>query len=94
MPIVKAGQSRQVVIPKEVWDKFGLEPGDYFEVEAKQDQIVFIPKKLVRREDLWYWSKQWQAKEREADEAIAKGEVLGPFKTAKAALQALKKAKP
>lgn len=94
MPIVKAGQSRQVIIPKEVWDKLGLEPGDYFEVETKQDRIVFIPQKLVHREDLWYWSKEWQAKEREADEAIAKGKVIGPFKTAKAALKTLKKAKP
>ena len=44
---------------------------------------VTIPKDVFEAE--------WQTKEREADEAIAKGEVSGPFSKASDALKALKK---
>ena len=27
----------------------------------------------------WYWTPEWQAKEREADEAIAAGRTVGPM---------------
>ena len=33
MPTVKLGASRQIVIPKKLYDEVGLEVGDYLEVE-------------------------------------------------------------
>ena len=30
----------------------------------------------------WFWTKEWQEREREADEDIAKGKLSGPFETA------------
>ena len=56
--------------------------------------MVIVPKAIVDREDAWFWSKEWQEKEREADEAIAKGEVIGPFESANEAIKALKSTKP
>lgn len=92
MPIVKVRTKYQVTIPEKVRREVGLEIGDYVEVEAQGGKIVIKPKKLVDKEDAWFWSKEWQEKEREADEAIKKGELVGPFTTAEEAIEALKKA--
>lgn len=73
MPVVKVGRSRQVVIPKEIWDQLDLEAGDYFEVEVEEGRIVFIPKKLLSKEELWYWSKEGQAEINQALQEIKQG---------------------
>jgi len=92
MMTVKVGTRRQVTIPKAILEELGLEPGDHLEVELKDGRIILTPK-AIEEEEAWYWSKEWQAKEREADEAILKGEVLGPFENVEDALEALKKTK-
>ena len=91
MAAVKIGPKHQVTIPKEVFDALHLEVGDFLDTQVKDNAIVLIPKKLVAKDQEWFWTKEWQAKEREADEAIAKGEVSGPFSKASDALKALKK---
>jgi hypothetical protein len=39
-------------------------------VEAKESGMLPIPKKLVSEDQAWFWSREWQEKEREADQAI------------------------
>lgn len=68
MPIVKASASRQVVIPKKIWDTLKLQAGDYFKVEIEKNRIVLEPKKLMSKDELWYWSKAGQ---REINKALA-----------------------
>ena len=91
MPAIKIGPKHQVTIPKEVFDSLHLEVGDFLDTQVKDNAIVLIPKKLVTKDQEWFWTKEWQAREREADEAIAKGEVSRPFSKASDALKALKK---
>ena len=81
MPIAKIGPKHQVTIPKEVFNKLRLEVGDYLDVEATKDGILMMPKKLIPKDEAWFHTNAWQEKEREADEAIARGEVSGPFTT-------------
>lgn len=73
MAVVKIGQSRQVVIPKGIWDQLGLEAGDYLEGTVEEDRIVFLPKKLVSKEELWYWSKEGQGEINQALEEVKEG---------------------
>lgn len=89
MPIVKVGRSRQVTIPKKIFEEMGLEPGDYLEVEQEDDKIVLHPKKLVDKSELWYWSKEGQAAIHESLEDKKAGRVHGPYETAEEALEAL-----
>ena len=90
MPLAKLGKRHQVTIPKALVDKFKLKPGDYVEVTEKGKTIIIVPKEVVDRDDAWFWSEEWQAKEREADVAITRGDVVGPFDSAEDLIKDLK----
>lgn len=80
MATVKIGKSRQVVIPKAIHDKLALKPGDLLEVKLRHNQVVFTPKQLVDRELAL------------ALEDFEAGRYIGPFRTAKAGIRALRHA--
>ncbi len=46
----------------------------------------------IPRDQAWFWSQGWQEKEREADEAIERGEISGPFESPDALLRHLRDA--
>ena len=81
MQITKISPKHQITIPKEVFETLHLEVGDFLEVGVTEEGLLLIPKKLISKDQAWFWTKEWQQKEKEADEAIAKGEVSGPFKS-------------
>lgn len=91
MPAVKIGPKHQITIPREVFESMRLEVGDFLDTHVKDNAIVLVPKKLVPKYQEWFWTKEWQEMEKEADEAIAKGEIIGPFSKASDAVKALKK---
>ena len=78
MPTVKIGVSRQIVIPKKLYEKIGLVPGDYLEVKLADNHLVLTPKILVEK------------RLAESLEDVKQGRVVGPFKTARAAMRALR----
>ncbi len=80
MSVVKVTRNFQVSIPKAVRDALGLEEGDLVEVEERDGEIVMVPKKLIDADQAWFWTREWQAGEREVDEDIRAGRVIGPFK--------------
>ena len=81
MATTKITRNFQVSIPKAVRDRLRLEEGDLLEVEERDGEIVMIPKRLIDADQAWFWSREWQEGEREADEDIKAGRVSGPFKT-------------
>ncbi|MEK7479145.1 MAG: hypothetical protein AAB634_01235 [Patescibacteria group bacterium] len=68
---------------------------------AKQGDLVLVPRReyeafsqwrkhiKIRLNDAWFWTPEWQEKEFEADRAIAKGKVQGPFSNHKDLMAAL-----
>ena len=67
MSAVKVGVSRQVAIPKKLHDQLGLRPGDYLEVEVRDNRLILTPKALVEK------------RLAEGIEDIKKGRVVDPF---------------
>jgi len=93
MPIVKVKENYQITLPAALRKKFKIAVGDYVETEDAEEGIVIRPVKVIRPDQGWFYTKEWQKSEEEADEAIAKGEVAGPFADLKEALKVLKKTK-
>lgn len=50
MPLVKITRSRQVTIPKELFEKLDLHQGEYIEITQDGNQLILRPKQIVDRE--------------------------------------------
>jgi len=53
--------------------------------------VVLKPARIIDAEDAWFWTKEWQEGEAEADRDIAEGRISGPFDTTEDFLKELKK---
>jgi AbrB family looped-hinge helix DNA binding protein len=93
MELVKVKRNYQITIPQSLRKFFRLAVGDYVEVDLKDESLVIRPVKVVHPDQEYFFTKEWQAKEAEADRDIAEGKVLGPFEKSQDALKALKKTK-
>ena len=88
--IMKISPQGQIRIPKKIMALLGIEKGDYVEVAVEQRQIVLKPRKLIDPSQSWYWTKEWQQIESEADNDIEKDELSERFRTADEGLRWLK----
>jgi bifunctional DNA-binding transcriptional regulator/antitoxin component of YhaV-PrlF toxin-antitoxin module len=66
-----------LALPAELRRRHRLdEPGAHVELVEREDGVIELhPRASIPVSQTWYWTERWQAMEREADEAIARGEV-------------------
>ncbi|WDL99816.1 AbrB/MazE/SpoVT family DNA-binding domain-containing protein (plasmid) [Alicyclobacillus sp. ALC3] len=69
----KLGKRSQLVLPKAIVDAMKLEEGTEFEVQIVDGRIVMEPMLSIPRSQAWFWSDEWQKREREADEDARAG---------------------
>lgn len=70
-PVRKKGV---VTIPLDIRQQLDLEEGDQLVVAVEDGRIVLTPASIVPDDQAWFWSPEWQTKEREVDETLAQGE--------------------
>jgi len=63
----------QVTIPTGIRKAARLEEGDPLEVELVPEGILLRPRKVIDSTQAWFWTLEWQAGEREAEQEIASG---------------------
>ena len=80
MALVKVKEKYQVTLPAEVREKVGVAVGDFLEAKVQGKRITLTPKRVIDREIAL------------ALEDFKKGRFIGPFRTAKAAIRALRRA--
>ncbi|MDI9571039.1 MAG: AbrB/MazE/SpoVT family DNA-binding domain-containing protein [Pseudomonadota bacterium] len=93
MPLIKVKQNYQITLPSSLRKYLNIAVGDYMEVVKQDGELVLKPVKVVHPEQAYFYSKEWQNGEAEADKDIDKGDVLGPFDNITDGLAALKTAK-
>ncbi|RPH53018.1 MAG: AbrB/MazE/SpoVT family DNA-binding domain-containing protein [Desulfobacteraceae bacterium] len=71
----KLGKSNQVAIPKEIITVLGLKMDDYLDISIDNNRIILEPKVLVPKEQAYFFTKEWQADEEDAEKDIKKGRV-------------------
>ena len=74
---VRVGAKHQVTIPRRISRALRLKKGDHLLVRLEGQRVEMVPVSLIPKDQLWFWTPEWQAKEREADEDIAQGRVKG-----------------
>jgi len=73
--LVQIRKKAQLTIPQSVRQKLGIEEGDFLDVQVRSGEIVLKVKKLVDKEQAWFWTRRWQQGEKEAEEDIRGGRV-------------------
>src|SRR5437870_5407488 len=74
---VRVGAKFQVTIPRKISKALKIKKGDHLLVRLIGQRVEMVPASLIPKDQLWFWTPEWQAKEREADEDIARARVKG-----------------
>ena len=71
----KMTRNGQITIPASVRKDLGIDEGDLVEIEIVDERAVLIPKKLVDKNQAYFWAKDWQAAEKATDQDVRTGRV-------------------
>ena len=66
----KVTRHGQITLPAPVRKSLGIEEGDLVEIEVIDEKAVLVPKRLIDKNQAFFWTRKWQEGEREADEDI------------------------
>jgi AbrB family looped-hinge helix DNA binding protein len=88
--LIQVRKKAQVTLPLSVRQSLNIEEGDFLDVRVQDGEIVLRVKKLVDKEQAWFWTRRWQEGEREAEEDIRAGRVHS-FDSARQAVDFLHK---
>ncbi|WP_169717762.1 hypothetical protein SPSIL_021350 [Sporomusa silvacetica DSM 10669] len=68
---IEVRSRNQVTLPKSLTKTLAIREGDILEYTIENGKIIITPKTLVPKDQSWYWSKEWQAAEKEVEQEIA-----------------------
>ncbi|MBI4289740.1 MAG: AbrB/MazE/SpoVT family DNA-binding domain-containing protein [Chloroflexi bacterium] len=88
--LVQVRKKAQVTLPLSVRRALNIEEGDFLDVRVRNGEVLLRVKKLVDKQQAWFWTKRWQEGEKEAEEDIAAGRVHH-FESAREAIAYLHK---
>lgn len=71
--VVDLKQKSQVTIPNEVVKKLKLAVGDKLDVVVKDGKIIITPVVVIPKDQMWFYSKEWQEGEKLVDSQITEG---------------------
>jgi AbrB family looped-hinge helix DNA binding protein len=61
----------QLTLPEEIRAAAHLEEGDLLDAEITAEGILLRPQKVIDATQAWFWTREWQEGEREADADLA-----------------------
>ena len=78
----------QLTLPEEIRTEAHLEEGDLLDAEITPEGILLRPQKVIDATQAWFWTKEWQVGERDADADLA-AHRMEAFESEEAFIQAL-----
>lgn len=87
--VIRVQKNKNITLPMWVINRFHVGVGDFIRLEETREGVILKPAKLVDASQAYFWTKEWQAGEREASEDIRKGRVKA-FKSTKELLKDLR----
>jgi len=73
--IVKLQKNKNVTLPTWLIRRFHIGPGDFLKLQETRQGVLIKPGKLIDPSQAYFWTKEWQEREREVDEDIKAGRV-------------------
>ena len=80
--IVKVQKNKNITLPTWLIHRFHVSVGDFVRLEETKDGVLLKPAKLIDPSQAYFWTKEWQAGEQEAEEDIRRGRIK-KFKSVK-----------
>lgn len=76
-PQAKLRPKNQITLPSEIVVALHAREGDLinFEYDSESGLVSLRATRVIASDQAWFWTPEWQQKEREADEDIAAGRV-------------------
>jgi bifunctional DNA-binding transcriptional regulator/antitoxin component of YhaV-PrlF toxin-antitoxin module len=71
---VRVGAKNQLTIPRRISRALKIKRGDHLLMRLVEGRLEMVPARLIPADQLWFWTPEWQQKEREADAALARGD--------------------
>jgi antitoxin MazE len=71
--LIQIRKKAQITLPLSVRRKLHIEEGDILDVNIRDNEIVLKVKKLIDKDQAWFWTERWQEGERKADADIKAG---------------------
>ena len=68
-------EKSQITIPKDLIKKLNLKIGDSIDIDIENDRIIIKPVVIIPKAQAWFWSKEWQQGESQAEKDIENGQV-------------------
>lgn len=88
--VVKVQKNKNITLPMWVMRHCRLATGDFLQVQEVKGGVVLRPARLVDPGQAYFWTKEWQAGERAAEQDIRQGRIKA-FKSIKELTRDLKK---
>jgi len=80
METIKVRKKYQITLPTVIREAAGVYEGDFLTAEVQEDHTILLrPARLIDTDEAFFYTAEWQAAEREADEDIRLGRVSGPM---------------
>jgi len=73
--LTKIRERSQITLPNDIVKKLDLKTGDNLEITTEEDRIIIKPVLVIDRSQSWFWTKEWQKKERDVEEEIKQGKI-------------------
>jgi antitoxin MazE len=73
--ISKVTRNYQITLPASIRKELNIEEGDIIEMSIEDEKVVLAPKKLVDKSQVYFWTKQWQQAEKQAEEDVREGRI-------------------
>ena len=73
--LTKIRERSQITLPNDIVKKLNLKTGDNLEITLEDDRVIIKPVLVTDRSQSWFWTKEWQKKEKDVEEGIKQGKI-------------------
>ena len=88
--ILKVQKNKNITLPMWLMQHFRIGAGDFVRLEETKQGVLLRPAKLIDPSQAYFWTKEWQEGERDAEADIRAGRVK-TFKNVKALMKDLRR---